>query len=174
MDQALYLLVGNQLVQYADGIDSTPVYGDNDGKELISFLWTPPILNFPGKRFANKRYEMACDYPSSFILHDQNNVSLLIAGELRKTFRLQDDYRFQFKGDSLGERPFVNPADIGPNPNDPPAEALGFRLDEPYGFVKGRLKFLSSAFTLTLTGSTLSGPLVFKKIRLFGIIERTS
>ena len=182
VDNALYLLIDNQIYQYADasgnrsGIatDSTPVYGDNDGKDLISFLWTPPVINFPGKRFANKRYEIACEYPSSFVLKEQNNVCLMISGDLRKTFQLQEDYKFQFKGDSLDETPFVNPDDIGPNPNDPNPDALGFRFDEPYGFVKGRLKFLSSSFSLTLTGSTLSGPLVFNKIRLFGIIERTS
>jgi len=51
---------------------------------------------------------------------------------------------------------------------------LGFRLDEPYAFIKARLKFISSSFSLHLTGSTMRGPLVFKKIRLFGIIERKS
>ncbi|RZI46641.1 hypothetical protein [Candidatus Finniella inopinata] len=174
LDNTLYLLIDNQLYQYADSTDSIPVYGDNNGKDLISFLWTPPVINFPGKRYANKRYEIACDYPSSFVLKDQNTVCLMIAGDLRKTFQLQDDYKLQFKGDSVGETPFVNPADVGSNPNDPNEDALGFRFDEPYGFVKGRLKFLSSSFSLTLTGSTLSGPLVFKKIRLFGIVERSS
>ncbi len=186
--------MNNQLYQYADngtsgtatgsaidsasGTDSTPVavplYGDNDGQDLISFLWTPPVIHLPGRRFANKRYEIVCDYPSSFVLKDQNNVSLMITGDLRKTFSLQDDYQLQFKGDSLGETPLVNPDDVGPNPNDPNADALGFRLDEPYAFVKGRLKFLSSSFSVTLTGSTLSGPLVFNKIRLFGIAERNA
>jgi hypothetical protein len=174
LDNALYLLVNNQLYQYADATDSTSVYGDNDGQDLIAFLWTPPLIHLPGRRFANKRYEIVCDYPSSFVLKDQNKVSLMITGDLRKTFSLQDDYQLQFKGDSLGETPLVNPDDVGPNPNDPNADALGFRLDEPYAFVKGRLKFLSSSFSVTLTGSTLSGPLVFKKIRLFGIAERNA
>ena len=176
-DNTLYLGVGNQLYQYADGSgdgsDSPPVYGDNDGKDLIPFLWTPPLICLPGRRFANKRYEIICDYSSSFILHNENNVSLMISGDSSKTFRLQDAYTFQFKGDSLGTAAFVTPGDIGNNPNDPDAEALGFRLDEPYAFLKGRLKFLSSSFTVSLIGSTLSGPLVFKKIRLFGIAERS-
>jgi hypothetical protein len=188
VDQSLYMAIGPQLYQYADGsasssgsahgrdngTDSTPVYGDNDGKDLIPFLWTPPLITFPGRRFANKRYEIVCDYPSSFVLQEQNTVSLMIAGDCNKTFTLQDDYKLPFKGDSLGETPFVTFPEEGLNPNDPPSEALGFRLDEPYAFVKGRLKFLSSRFSVTLTGATLSGPLVFKKIRLFGIIERNS
>ena len=96
----------------------------------------------------------------------------MISGDSSKTFRLQDTYTFQFKGDSLGTAAFVTSENIGNNPNDPDAEALGFRLYEPYAFLKGRLKFLSSSFTVSLIGSTLSGPLVFKKIRLFGIAER--
>jgi hypothetical protein len=95
-----------------------------------------------------------------------------VDGDLPKTFRLQLETSFAFKGDSLNTLPFVKPADGGPNPNDPNPEALGFRLDEPYALLKGRLKFLSSQFTVTLTGSTRQGPLVFKKIRLFGIVER--
>ena len=178
LDNALYLAVDNRLYQYADGsasgTESTPVYGDRGGKDLISFLWTPPVIHIPGKRFANKRYEVSCEYPSSFILDDRNTISLMVTGDLNKTFMLQSDYPLQFKGDSLGDAPFVDPADIGNNPNEPDPDALGFRLDEPYAFVKARLKFISSSFSVSLTGSTLRGPLVFKKIRLFGIAERSA
>jgi hypothetical protein len=178
LDNALYLTIDNQLYQYADGngtgADSSPVYGDNNGKDLISFLWTPPVVSLKGRRFANKRYEMVCESSSSFVLQPENNLSLMITGDFPKTFQIQSDVQLPFKGDSLGETPFVNAGDVGPNPNDPNAEALGFRLDEPYAFLKGRLKFLSSRFTLTVTGSTRGGPLVFKKIRLFGIVERNS
>ena len=179
LDNALYLTIDNQLYQYADGIDSSgadssPVYGDNNGKDLISFVWTPPVIHFQGKRFANKRYEMICESSSSFVLQQENNLSLMIRGDTPKTFQIQGEIELPFKGDSLGEAPFVSPDDVGDNPNDPSAQALGFRLDESYAFLKGRLKFLSSRFTLTVTGSTMSGPLVFKKIRLFGIVERSS
>ena len=194
LDNALYLTIGNQLYQYADGTDasgidssstdlsgtdssgpnSSPVYGDNNGKDLISFLWTPPVIHVPGKRFANKRYELVCESSSSFVLGEENNLSLIITSDFPKTSSVQTEIQLPFKGDSLGEIPFVKAADSGDNPNDPNAGALGFRLDEPYAFFKGRLKFLSSRFTLNLTGSTISGPLVFKKIRLFGIIERKS
>jgi hypothetical protein len=178
LDQSLYLLIGNELYTYADGngtgADSSPVYGDNNGKDLISFVWTLPVIHFPGKRFANKRYEMTCESSSSFVLGEENNLSLMIRGDYPKTFEIQGESWLPFKGDSLGEAPFVNPANVGPNPNDPNAQALGFRLDEPYAFLKSRLKFISSRFTLTVTGSTRGGPLVFKKIRLFGIVERSS
>ena len=174
LDNALYLTIDNQLYQYADGIDSTAVYGDNNGKDLISFVWTPPVISFKGRRFANKRYEMVCENSSSFVLGEENNLSLMITGDYPKTYQIQGDVQLPFKGDSLGTAAFVRPSDIADNPNDPNAQALGFRLDEPYAFLKGRLKFLSSRFTLTVTGSTMSGPLVFKKIRLFGIVERSS
>ena len=194
LDNALYLTIGNQLYQYADGTDasgidssstdlsgtdssgpnSSPVYGDNNGTDLISFLWTPPVIHVPGKRFANKRYELVCESSSSFVLGEENNLSLIITSDFPKTSSVQTEIQLPFKGDSLGEIPFVKAADSGDNPNDPNEEALGFRLDEPYAFLKGRLKFLSSRFTLNLTGSTISGPLVFKKIRLFGIVERKS
>lgn len=194
LDNALYLTIGNQLYQYADGTDasgidssstdlsgtdssgpnSSPVYGDNNGTDLISFLWTPPVIHVPGKRFANKRYELVCESSSSFVLGEENNLSLIITSDFPKTSSIQTEIQLPFKGDSLGEIPFVKAAEIGDNPNDPNEEALGFRLDEPYAFLKGRLKFLSSRFTLNLTGSTRDGPLVFKKIRLFGIIERSS
>ena len=169
----MYLVVGNQLYQYADGVDSPPVYGDNDGQDLIAFLWTPPLIQGSGRRFANKRYEILCDYPSSFVLQPDNTVSLVIAGDTPKTFLLQQEIPFAFKGDPLGVSALVDPQQVGPNPNDPEATALGFRLDEPYAFFKGRLKFISSRFTVSLTGATRSGPLVFQKIRLFGILERS-
>ena len=174
LDNALYLCVGRSFYQYADGTDAPPVYGDRGGKDLISFLWTPPVIHLPGRRFAGKRYEISCYYPSSFMLDERNTVSIVITGDLIKTFMLQNHYKLPFKGDSLDETPFVDPLDSGPNPNDPNPEALGFRLDEPYAFIKARLKFISSSFSLHLTGSTMRGPLVFKKIRLFGIIERKS
>ena len=174
LDPTLYLCIDHQLYQYGDGIASPPVYGDNNGKDLISFAWTPPVIQLPGKRFANKRYEILADYPSSFILDPENQVGLLIDGDLQKSFRLQIETSFPFKGDALNTLPFVDPREIGPNPNNPNPQALGFRLDEPYALLKGRLKFLSSRFSVTLTGSTRQGPLVFKKMRFFGIAERSS
>ena len=173
VDSALYLAVGNQLYQYADGIEAPPVYGDNDGQDLIAFLWTPPVVYLSGRRYANKRYELVGEYPSSFVLQPDNTVSLVIAGDTPKTFLLQQEIPLAFKGDPLGVSALVDPQHIGPNPNDPNAAALGFRLDEPYAFFKGRLKFISSRFTVSLTGATRSGPLVFQKIRLFGILERS-
>jgi hypothetical protein len=161
---ALYLMIGNKIFQYADVL---PVYGDNDGKDLINFLWSLPVVHLKGKRFANKRYEINCDYPSSFVITPNQQISIIIDGDLSKTFMLQDIYSLQFKGDSLAQIPLFDSGILVEDPN-----ALGFRLDKPYAFLKGRLKFLSSSFTVNLVGTTLSGPIHINKIRLFGIAER--
>ncbi len=179
LDNALYLLIGNQIYQYADGtiggIQDTPsTYGDNHGQDLINFLWTLPIVHLSGKRFANKRYEIHLDYPSSLVIDGKSTLCLMIDGDLPKTFMLQDTYNLQLKGDSLAVVPFVSPHDIGNDPNQPNLQGLGFRLDEPYAFPKGRLKFVSSSFTVSLAGAVASGPVVLKKIRLFGIAERST
>lgn len=174
LDSSLYLSVGNKIYRYADGTIGTPIYGDNNGKDLINFLWVLPIVHMPGKRYANKRYEILCDYPSSFVVNNKNSIFIMVNGDLSKTFTLQDTYNLQYKGDSLGIVPFIKPQDIGDDPENPNPNALGFRLDDPYIFLKERLKFISSNFTLNLVGSSMNGPLVLKRIRLFGIIEHSS
>ena len=173
LDNALYLSVGNQIYQYADGTkDTPPVYGDNNGQDLINFLWTLPVVHLSGKRWANKRYELQVAYPSSFVLGLENNLSILMHGDIHRTFSLSDNYPLPFKGDILQTIPLV--ASGVPDPNEPNARGVGFRLDEPYAFPKDRLKFLSSSFGVSLFGSTKDGKLYFKKIRLFGIAERSS
>lgn len=171
-DAGLYLLVSNQILRYADGGRGDLVYGDNDGTQLIDFVWVPAPPHLSSRRWANKRAEVRMSYPSSFVLNEKNNLYLVISGDLRRTFMTQTPYDFQFKGDELARVPFVNAFDIGGDPNEPDPEALGFRLDEPYVFPKVRMKFLSSSFGLIVAGSTLSGPMLLKKIRLFGIHER--
>jgi hypothetical protein len=173
LDSSLYLSVGNKIYRYADGTIGTPIYGDNNGKDLINFLWVLPVVHMPGKRFANKRYEIICDYPSSFVVNKKNSIFIMVDGDLSKTFTLQDTYSLQYKGDSLGVVPFIKLQDIGGDPENPNPNALGFRLDDPYIFLKERLKFISSNFTLNLVGSSINGPLVLKRIRLFGIIEHS-
>ena len=174
LDNILYLLIDNQITQYADGSGDVPIYGDNDGRDLINFMWIPPVVHFPGRRWANKRVELQCSYPSSFVIDNKNTLCLIINGDLSKTFMLQATYQMQFKGDTLAQVPLVNVGNIGDNPNEPNPHALGFRLDDPYTFPKNRLKFISSSFSLSINGSTLSGPLYLKKIRLFGIAERST
>ena len=173
LDNALYLLINNQIYQYADGTkDTPPGYGDNNGQDLINFLWTLPVVHLSGKRWANKRYELQVAYPSSFVLGQENTLSILIHGDIHKTFSLSDNYRLPFKGDILQTIPLVLSGNLDPNEPDP--QMFGFRLDEPYAFPKDRLKFLSSSFGVSLFGSTKNGKLYFKKIRLFGIAERSS
>jgi hypothetical protein len=171
LDNALYLLINNQIYRYGDGTqDTVPSYGDNDGKNLINFLWTLPVVHLSGKRWANKRYELQVAYPSSFVLRDENNLSILINGDVRKTFALSDNYHLPFKGDILQTVPLA--LSSIPDPNEPDPKTVGLRLDEPYTFPKDRLKFLSSSFGISIIGSTRDGRLNFKKIRLFGIAER--
>ena len=172
LDHSLYLAINNQIYQYADGVYSPPVFGDNDGKDLINFMWVLPAIHLKGKRWANKRYELQVEYPSSFVLGEENTLSILIYGDLRKTFSLQDDYHLPFKGDVLQSIPLG--ANAVPDPNEPDPGALGFRLDEPYVFPKDRLKFLSSTFGVVVFGSTKNGNLYLKKLRLFGIAERSA
>lgn len=171
VDECLYLAIRNNIFQYADGNSGVPIYGDNDGKNLINFLWTMPVIHMKGKRYANKRYEIRCDYSSGTVLNKANAMSIIIDGDLSKTFMLQDSYLFEYKGDALNTVPFIDPANIGADPNNPPVNALGFRLDSPYMFFKNRLKFLSSNFTVNILGSTMNGQIRIKKVRLFGIIE---
>jgi hypothetical protein len=172
LDNALYLLIDNQISQYADGTKDTPEYGDNDGRDLINFMWTPPLVHLPGKRWANKRYELQVAYPSSFVLGIENSLSILIHGDTHKTFSLSNNYPLPFKGDILQTIPLV--ARGVPDPNEPDPQMFGFRLDEPYAYPKDRLKFLSSTFGVSVLGSTKNGKLSFKKMRLFGIAERNT
>lgn len=181
LNNAMYLLINNNIYQYADGTtDGLPVYIDEYGngiattKEMISFLWQAPVTSLRGKRFANKRYEIQCDYPSSFVISPNNKLCIMIAGDLRKTFTLEDNYNLQFKGDVLLQVPLIAHADIGGDPNQPNPNAIGFRLNEPYTFTKGRLRFASSNFTVNIFGYSSNGPLVLKRICLFGIAERNT
>ena len=157
--RALVLGIDNALYQYADGNDgSQKLYGDNNGASLISFTWTPGLISMKGRqgrRFANKRYELIVNYPSSFALNPLNQVSIRINGHIPRTFQLASVCEFQMRGDVLGEVPMGE-----------------FRLYSPFEFVNKKLKFVSSQFWVTVSGYTLNGPLVFKKLRLFGVGER--
>ncbi|CAK9254197.1 unnamed protein product [Sphagnum jensenii] len=135
---------GLSVVFYADNTTAYPIYGDRNGERLISFLWALPVVHQRGKRWANKRYEIQIEYPSSFVLETENTLSLLISGDLRKSFTLSSVDTLPFKGDLLKTIPLVQQA--RPDPNNPNPQSLGMRLDEPYAYPKGRLKFASSQF----------------------------
>src|SRR5690606_29153669 len=90
----LYLGSRNKVYRYADGHDGNPPrYGDQGGEGLIPFSWTLPVTadSLKGRRFANKRYEIQLDYPSSFTLRQgvdhrpENQVSIGISGDLPKS-----------------------------------------------------------------------------------------
>jgi len=172
-NNSLYLSIGNKIYQYADGRDSASniMYGDQNGTATIPYCWTLPVVHSSGKRFANKRYEIQFDYPSSFFINDKNQLNIQVFGDLRQTFSLEDQYQISARGDVFNTIPLLETA---LNPNKPPKSALGMRLDIPYEFIKGRLKFISSSFWLNISGYCIDGPVYFDRIRLFGIFERNS
>lgn len=168
LDEALYLYIDNKVYQYADGIKGEHIYGDYDGDAFIDFAETK-IIN-RDTRWANKRYEVQADYSSSVIINPENYVSISIRGNLRESFVKEDVVSLPYRGDVLGTINLVQGNNLDLNYPDPTAQ--GFRLDSPYQNQKGRLKFISSNFWVSLMGKTKDGPINFKKIRLFGIRER--
>lgn len=172
LDNSLYLAINNKIYQYSDGNGSPIGYGDQGGTAIIPYFWTLPVIHENGRRFANKRYEIRVDYPSSFNINYKNNVITIgVVGDISKTFFLESNYEIFFKGDPFNTIPLVQNS---PDPNVPERNILGMRFDKPYQFIKGRLKFVSSSFWLSVSGYVLNGPLYFDKVRLFGIFERKS
>ena len=169
LDDSLYIAIGKNIYQYADGFNGEIKYGDNDGKSLITFIETKYVNNIKS-RYANKRYEIQCDYSSNVIVNTDNVVNIYIRGDLRTSFTLSDLCDFHLRGDILGTINLLS--GDGVDNNYPPSNALGFRLDSPFQTVKGRLQFLSSNFSVSLVGFVKNGPFVLKRIRLFGILER--
>ena len=169
---SLYMGIGNKIYKYADGKDASPVlYGDQNGTAIISFYWTLPVVHKPGRRFANKRYEIEIDYPSGFFINPQNEIWMEVYGDLRKTFSIEDKYTLSIRGDPFGTIPLLPTSD---DPNNPPKDAIGMRFGIPYEIIKDRLKFISSSFWLNIRGYCINGPLYFDQVRLFGIFERNS
>lgn len=171
----------DQIFTYASGatlpIDYTdfnnPQNANYNGQQSVDFSEIKRV-NKIKNRYANKRYEVQADYSSNILINPANNINIYIRGDLTDSFVLQDLYQYPFKGDVLGTitlaslDPMGNPLD----PNNPSPEALGMRLDRATHLLKGRLKFVSSIFTVSLVGQIYNGPFSFKKIRLFGVSER--
>ncbi len=170
LDNSLYLSIDNDVYRYGDGGIDQPFYADRDGYQLINFVWITPNVAFKGRRYANKRCEIQTDNGSSAFLNSRNSLYIGIDGDLRKSFSLNSKYSFVYKGDLLGITPLSSEASPLPNPINTPE--LGFRLDEPYSLYKGRLKFVSSQFWVTISGNAENGPLSFKQIKLYGTVER--
>lgn len=157
---ALYLTSGNKLIKYADGNDgSRKLYGDKDGTSYISFAWIPGIMSFKTKsgsrQFSNKRYQMIVDYTSEFVLNTSNSITVKINGYTPKVFEVEDKCTFEEKGDLLDTVPLGE-----------------FRLDKTHEYINRKLSFKSSSFWVTVHGYIVNGPLVFKKLKLFGVAER--
>lgn len=168
----LYLYINKDIYRYADGINGVrTLYGDQDETKSINFSETKCLYK-KKSRFANKRYEIDCDYSSSIVINPTNNIYMYISGNLRNTFVLEDLYKLPQKGDVLGTIPLVDGRNAGPNPNFPNPDVLGMRLDSPSHIKKGRLKFVSNKFFVSIAGKIKNGPFVLKNGRLFGILER--
>ena len=167
LDSLFYMFIGNKIFKYADGNDaSQKIYGDQNGTSLIPITWTPGLIKFRGKKgYANKRYELVINYPSSFILNENNLINISIFGDVPRSFSLNDNCSFQYRGDLIGEEPLTV---LGENDNTDP----GFRLRKEYEIVNKRLKFSSSSFWVSISGYVINGPVTFRRIRLFGIGER--
>lgn len=167
ISSSLYLGIGNKLYQYADGIDGgEKTYGDKGGDSLISFIWTTPIMHTKGRRFANKKYEITMDYPSSFVIDPLNQLSISVSGDIPKSFSIKKLCTFEKRGDKFGSIP------LGAAGGDD--EDIGFRLDVPFSFPKQSLKFVASNFWITVSGYANVGEITLKRIRFFGIGERSA
>jgi hypothetical protein len=170
LDDGLYLFIDEFIFQYADGISTPPFYADRGGRDAIKWIWTPSLIEFQGRKFANNYYYIELSYPSSFALDTNNNIAISIDGDVRETFSLESDYPSQLRGDIFETVPLLSQA--APDPNDPDASEFGLRFDSPYERVFERLKFVSSKFGITLSGQTRDGLVRFKKLKLYGKIER--
>ena len=163
---ALYLNYANAIVSYADGKDgSPPLYGDQNGTAIIPFSWTLPVISPEGRRFAGRRYEIQLDYPSSFTIRANNQLNISVRGDLPKSYQQTSSYRFDLRGDLLNTVPLTTDNLVS-------KESLGFRFEQPYSILKDRFKFMASRFWLILSGTTQDGPLILRKIKLYGILER--
>ena len=169
VNDSLYLFMNKKSYIYGDGIGGLKVYGDDNGTELINFMETK-YVNSIKNRYANKRYEISVDYSSNVIINKQNNVNIYICGDLRDTFILQDMYQLPLRGDLLGTISLLD--GIGQDIDYPDDDAKGFRFDSPSHTIKGRLKFLSSIFSVSVVGQVMDGQFILKRIRLFGLGER--
>ncbi len=155
---ALHLLSGNSIYQYADGNDgSKKLYGDNNGADLISFVWIPKLamISKGSRKFANKFYQLILSYPSSFPLNPLNRVTLKITPVAsRSASGITEICTFQQKGDSFGV-PFGD-----------------FRLAKDFNHIFKKFKFVSVKFWVMVSGYVINGPISFKQLKLFGIGER--
>ena len=168
LNGTFYLSCQNALFKYGDGNDGdTKSYGDQGGKALIPFSWSLPILHLKGKRFFGLRYDLTVDISSSFVLQEENEMSILISGDLPASYRFESLCRFDMRGDALKTIPLtVVPDDLVTD------KSLGLRLDKRVFVFQDRLKFLASQFWVTLKGYTKDGPVSLKQLKLYGTIER--
>lgn len=166
LGNSLYLFIKNKIYKYADGNDgSLPIYGDQNGTGLIHCRWTPAYPQLKGYRFANKRYELQIDYPSTFYIDQENQVYLTIFGDLPKSYQISTKCRFDLRGDAFNTIPFTKDTHAEP-------DSIGFRFAHPYSFFKDRFKFIASKFAPRLDLYVKDGPMVIRKLKMYGIVER--
>jgi hypothetical protein len=165
LDESLYMCIEDGIYYYGDGSQGAKVYGDRNNTIPIRFIWSNYYIVRNNNIFNNYRYEIQAVYTSNFLLSNDNNLNVSVSGDLRKSFDIQNKYIFQNKGDLLGTIPLLATAD---NPNHPPPNSIGFRLDKPYTFPQQKLKFSSSEFWINISGRVINGPFVLRKLILYG------
>jgi len=168
LGNSFYIAVQNILYKYGDGNDgSLPIYGDEGGTCPVFFSWSLPVIQFKGRAYAGLYYDLNMSYPSSFAIRKGNNISMIISGDLPKSYTVSNLARFDLRGDSLATIPLTQLPSNVVTPND-----LGFRLDQPYHIYQDKFKFIARNFWVTLRGWTMDGVLSFKGMRIYGTLER--
>jgi len=170
LNNSLYLFIDNKIYQYADSISGVPVYGDDNGQNFINFIWSLPTTQLKGRKFSNNYYELDVSYSSDILVNKKSNIAIPIDGDIPENFSFDSPYSFQIRGDLFETIPLLEKGE--PDPNSPLPEDRGMRLDTPYERIIERFKFISSKFLVTIFGQTQDGPLSFKKLKLFGRIEK--
>ena len=171
LDNSLYLFIDDVIYLYADGVNGPPFYSDRDGIDHISFMLSFPTTQLNGRKYANTYFEIDLQYPSSWWVNEENNIYLSIDGDVRETFSSEVKYTFTPRGDIIETIPLLEKSI--PDPNTPDEREIGMRLDIPYERNIQRLKFSSSKFVVTISGQISDGPVVMRKVKLFGKIERS-
>lgn len=169
LDNALYLFIDGTIYQYADGASTPAFYADRDGENIINFIWSFPVTKLKGRKFSNQWYEIDLIYSSSFVLSQENNISMAIDGDMRETFSVENEYSFKLRGDRFETVPLL---ETSSTPNNPSASSKGMRLAIPVERKLERFKFVSSKFLVTIFGQAKDGPVSFNGLKLFGRIER--
>jgi hypothetical protein len=129
----------------------------DDGDSPIYFVWTTHGTGDHNASYINKQYELFFDYPGEFVTDEGSSVSIDAYSSEPSPSMGSSSHRTVNKGDRLGAAPINR-----------------FYLQHQYSPVIGSMRFLSRRFHVMVHGLTKSGKLTFKKINMYGVINRNS